>query len=258
MALCDATRRLLRNAEPASHFARVGCQRGTIRNVTALTRLLCPVGHHVYTVNMDSRQSIIRCALRELESKGLGGFSLRAVGAAAGLSAMAVYRHYKNKEDLLRAVGEEAFGAFQQRIEAIADGPIEEWIRLIGREYVEFALDDPGHFEACFVLSTQVERIYPQDFRAGKSPVISLVANRIQAAQAAGQLEAGDALELALLLWAQLHGLVMLHRSGRFSLSRHEFLALCDRASQLVVTGLLHAPAQPVRAGKKRVNRRSR
>jgi AcrR family transcriptional regulator len=207
---------------------------------------------------MDSRQSIIRCALRELESKGLSGFSLRAVGAAAGLSAMAVYRHFKNKEDLLRAVGEEAFAAYQQRIDDIPEGPIEEWIRRVGREYAEFALDDPGHFEACFVLSTHVERIYPQDFRAGKSPVISLVTKKIQAAQAAGQLASGDALEVALLLWAQLHGLVMLHRSGRFSLSRREFLALCDRASRFVASGLLHTSAQPVRASRKRVNRRLR
>jgi AcrR family transcriptional regulator len=207
---------------------------------------------------MDSRRSIVRCALRELESKGLSGFSLRAVGAAAGLSAMAVYRHFKNKEDLLRAVGEEAFAAYHQRIEGIPDGPIEAWIRLVGREYVEFALDDPGHFEACFVLSTHVERIYPRDFRAGKSPVISLIETKIQEAQAAGQLASGDALEVALLLWAQLHGLVMLHRSGRFSLSRREFLALCDRASRFVAGGLLHTSAQPARASRKRINRRSR
>jgi AcrR family transcriptional regulator len=207
---------------------------------------------------MDARQTIVRCALRELESKGLSDFSLRAVGAAAGLSAMAVYRHFKNKEDLLRAVGEEAFASFQQRFADIPDGPIEEWIRRVGRQYVEFALDDPGRFEACFVLRTQAERIYPQQFRAGKSPVISLMAQRIEAAQAAGQLEAGDALEVALLVWAQLHGLVMLHRSGRFSLSRSAFLALCDRASGAILSGLSHLPAEPVRANKTRVNRRLR
>src|SRR5687767_6069952 len=159
---------------------------------------------------MDTPQTIIQCALCELESEGLDGFSLRAVGSAAGLSAMAVYRHFKNKEDLLRAVGEEAFIAFQLRFADIRDVPIQEWIRLAGREYVEFALDDPGRFEACFVLQTQVERIYPQDFRAGKSPVISLMTQKIQAAQAAGQLRSGDALEVALLLWSQLHGIVML------------------------------------------------
>ena len=209
-------------------------------------------------MDMDTRRRIIQCALRELDSEGLGGFSLRAVGSAAGLSAMAVYRHFKNKEDLLRAVGEEAFAAYQRRVADIPDAPIQEWIRLVGREYVGFALDDPGRFEVCFVLQTQVERIYPNDFRAGKSPVISLMVQKIQAAQAAGQLKPADALEVALQLWAQLHGMVMLHRSGRFSLSRSAFLALCDRACELIVNGLSCMRVQPVRANKRTGNRRSR
>lgn len=204
---------------------------------------------------METRQAIVQCALQELESKGLSGFSLRAVGAAAGLSAMAVYRHFENKEALLRAVGEEAFASFQQRIADIPDGPIAQWIRRVGREYVEFALDDPGRFEACFVLRTQAERIYPQDFRAGKSPAVSLMTKKIQAAQAEGQLKPGDALEASLLFWAQVHGLVMLHRSRRFSLSRSAFLALCDRASESTVSAL---SVPPVRVSKKRVNRRLR
>jgi AcrR family transcriptional regulator len=207
---------------------------------------------------MDTRRAIIECALRELDNEGLSGFSLRAVGSAAGLSAMAVYRHFENKEDLLRAVGEEAFAAFQLRVTGIPDAPFREWMRRVGREYAEFAVDDPGRFEACFVLRTQVERIFPHDFRAGKSPVISLMMEKIRAAQAAGELDPGDPLEVALLFWAQLHGMVMLHRSGRFSLSRAAFLALCDRASELLVDGLSRMPASPARANKKMGNRGSR
>src|SRR5690242_3191997 len=194
---------------------------------------------------MHTRAKIVQCAFGELERNGLHGFSLRAVGAAAGLSAMAVYRHFKSKEDLLRAVGEGAFDSFQQRVAAIGDQPIEEWLRALTHAYVAFALDEPGRFDACFVLRTQVERIYPQDFRAGKSPVISLTMQRLEAAQAAGLMQPVDALELALLLWAQLHGLVMLHRAGRFSLRRAAFFALCERATQRFVSGLLSAPPHP-------------
>jgi AcrR family transcriptional regulator len=207
---------------------------------------------------MDTRQTIVECALRELDSEGLNGFSLRAVGSAAGLSAMAVYRHFRNKEDLLRAVGEEAFAAFLLRVAGIPDAPFREWMRLVGRAYAGFALDDPGRFEACFVLRTQVERIFPHDFRAGKSPVISLMMEKIRAAQATGELEPTDPLEVALFFWAQLHGLVMLHRSGRFSLNRNAFLALCDRSSKSLVDGLSRMPAQPARANKRTGNRRSR
>ena len=187
---------------------------------------------------MDTRLKLVRCASRELERKGLKDFSLRAVGAKAGLSAMAVYRHFSSKEELLRAVGEDAFAEFQQRIEAIPEGPIEKWLRAVARAYLTFALDEPGAFEGCFVLKTKAERIYPEDFRAGKSPVITRIVQRLQAAQSAALVGAGDAVELALLLWSQLHGLIMLHQAGRFSLSRRAFLTLGDRAVEHFIAGL--------------------
>lgn len=180
---------------------------------------------------MDTRQRLIACAFDELERNGIEGFSLRAVGSDAGLSAMAVYRHFKNKNELLRVVGEAAFDAWRTRIEAIKEPELQPWFRKVTRAYVEFALDEPARFDACFVLKTRVERVYPQDFRAGKSPVISLSIKRVEAAQRAGELKAGDALEITLFIWAQLHGMVMLHRSGRFALERADFLALCKRFS---------------------------
>ncbi len=193
---------------------------------------LCPNRADVYTVNMNTRRAIVEHAFEELARKSLNRFSLRAVGEAAGLSATAVYRHFKNKEDLLFAVGEEAFDAFHQVVAAIPDGPLEKWLRKLARAYVLFALDSPGRFDACFILRTRVERVYPHDFSAGRSPVISLTAQRILAAHASRPMKREDALELALLMWAQVHGLVMLFRAGRFSLHRAAFLRLCERASQ--------------------------
>jgi AcrR family transcriptional regulator len=187
---------------------------------------------------METRQRLLACALDELERSGLDRFSLRAVGAEAGLSAMAVYRHFANKEDLLRALGEEAFDVWRRRIESIKEPDFDKWLQKVSRAYIEFALDEPARFDACFVLKTNVERIYPEDFRAGSSPVIGLTTKRIEAAQREGKLRAGDPLEMALLVWAQLHGLVMLHRSSRFSLKRGDFLALCKRCSELSMRGL--------------------
>ena len=133
---------------------------------------------------MDTRTTIVERAFDELSQKGLGRFSLRAVGEAAGLSATAVYRHFKNKEDLLLSVGEEAFAAYQALVTAIPEAPLEKWLAQVARVYAAFALDRPGHFDACFVLRTRFERVYPQDFAAGKSPVISLIAQRIEDAAA--------------------------------------------------------------------------
>ena len=191
---------------------------------------------------MLAKQRILTCALDELQRSGVEGFSLRAVGVAAGITPMAVYRHYRNREDLLAAAGEEAFGVWKARIGAIKAAHPLDWLRLASRSYAEFALDEPALFDACFVLRTSVERLYPADFIAGKSPVIALVVKRIEEAQAQGQLARGDALEAAMSLWAQLHGLVMLHRSGRFAMKREDYLGLCARCIERVTCRPRGAP----------------
>jgi AcrR family transcriptional regulator len=187
---------------------------------------------------MDAKQRILRCALDELQRSGVESFSLRAVGVAAGITPMAVYRHYRDREALLAAAGEEAFGVWKARVGAVKAVQPLDWLRRVCRAYAEFALDEPAFFDACFVLRTSVERLYPADFIAGKSPVIALVVKRIEEAQAQGELAQGDALEAGMALWAQLHGLVMLHRSGRFAMKRKDYLALCARCSELVFAGL--------------------
>ena len=179
---------------------------------------------------MTTKARILDCALAELERAGIDGFSLRTVGTAAGLTPMAVYRHYRNRETLLAAVGEAAFAEWQTRIARIdARNPLD-WLRAGGRAYAAFALDAPAKFDACFVLRTSVERLYPADFQAGRSPVVAQMVERIEAAKRAGDLPQDDPLEFAMVLWAELHGLAMLHRSGRFTLKRRSFLALVDRA----------------------------
>jgi AcrR family transcriptional regulator len=179
---------------------------------------------------METRERILDCAVAELERSGADAFSLRAVGTAAGVTPMAVYRHFRDRDALLVAVGEAAFSEWQRRIAAIGAKPPLDWLRAAGRAYIAFALDAPARFEACFVLRTSVERRYPADFAAGKSPVIAQVVEQIEAAQRDGDLPPDDALESALFFWAELHGLAMLRRSGRMTLKRRPFLALADRA----------------------------
>jgi AcrR family transcriptional regulator len=193
---------------------------------------------HVYSVYVETKDRILDEALIELERSGVDGFSLRAVGSAVGITPMAIYRHFRDKSHLLEAVGEHAFAEWQERIEAIKARDPVQWFKRSARAYVEFALDEPARFDACFVLKTQVERVYPEGFAARRSPVVTLVVQRIETAQANGALRSGDALEMAMFVWAELHGLAMLHRSGRFSLNRTEFLALCDRCIERALDAL--------------------
>lgn len=185
---------------------------------------------------MTTRDRILDCALSELADHGLDDLSLRAVSMKAGVTPMAVYRHFSDKSDLLRAVGEHALGQWQARVAAVTASDLQGWFRAVTEASVAFGLDEPALYDAAFVLRTKAERIYPEDFRAGKSPVIGLLTARLAEGQAAGKVRPGDPLDLAMGVWGVLHGLIALHRSGRFSLSRQDFIDLCLRSAARVVT----------------------
>ena len=52
----------------------------------------------------------IRAAARRLlEKQGLEAVSMRRVGEAVGITAMAIYRHYPDRAALLNAVADEGF-----------------------------------------------------------------------------------------------------------------------------------------------------
>lgn len=183
---------------------------------------------------MSTAERILYCALEELAARGLEGLSLRSVGTKAGITPMAVYRHYANKADLLRALGEHAFQVWRGRVERIPDAGTRLWLDSAARAFVDFAMDDPALFDAAFVLRTEVERIYPEDFRAGKSPVVSLMVAQLTRGQAEGLVRAGDPLEMAMAVWGVLQGLIQLHRSGRFDMARQDFTELCLRSAQRI------------------------
>jgi AcrR family transcriptional regulator len=89
--------------------------------------------------------------------------SLRAVAAAVGVDPAAVYRHFADKADLLRAVamvGHESLAeAMTARLEGVVD-PGERF-KALGEAYVRFALAEPGLFRVMFGPATVVEDAAP-------------------------------------------------------------------------------------------------
>ena len=178
---------------------------------------------------MTTRDEILRCARNELEAAGIDGFSLRKVSQAAGLTPMAIYWHFKNRADLLSAVAGESFAVWQQRVEAIRSRDPLAWLKRAAREYLLFSLDQPQHFDACFVFRASQRRRRVTDFRSDRQGVIALMVGQIETAQQSGRMAPGDPLVVAFALWAEMHGLVMLQRSDSITLGRTAFLALGQR-----------------------------
>lgn len=197
---------------------------------------------------MQTRERLFAAAKDIFEQEGLAGLSVRAVGRRAGMSAMAIYRHFPDKEALVDALMDDGFAAWEAIVRGLAAADPIDWLRELLDAYRTFALEQPHRFDAAFLLPARKARTYPHDIAAGRSPVMSLMLARIEQAQGQGRLAPGPALDVALTLAALAQGLVSMLRAGRFG-SADEFSTSFQVATGRVLSGFL---AEPARAGEER------
>lgn len=167
-----------------------------------------------------SRDRIFAAAKNVLEREGIDGLTVRKVAQRAGVSPMAMYNHFADKDALLNALMEDGFGAWERIARAIRARDPMEWLEQLMEAFLNFALMEPHRFDAAFFLPASRARQYPDDFVAGRSPVVAMMMVRIDQAKADGRLDNKPALDMALALAAMSQGFVSMHRAGRFSSDR--------------------------------------
>lgn len=164
-----------------------------------------------------SKDRIFAAARAILEHEGIEGLSVRKVATRAGVSPMAMYRHFADKGALLNALMDDGLAAWEKIVRAIrADDPME-WLEAVVEAFLKFALTQPHRFDAAFFLPAPEARRYPDDFVAGRSPVIAMIMIRIDQAKADGRFGGAPAVDIALALASMAQGLVSMQRANRFS-----------------------------------------
>jgi len=177
------------------------------------------------TMYAMSRDRIFEAAKAVVAEEGLAGLTIRKVAQRAGMSAMALYRHFADKDALLNALMDDGFAAWEGIVRSIqVEDPIR-WLEQVQEAFLAFALAEPHRFDAAFLFPAPRARQYPDDFAAGRSPAVAMIMHRIDQAKAQGRLGDRPALDIALGLSALAQGLVSMHRANRFS-SEAQFKAL--------------------------------
>lgn len=157
----------------------------------------------------DTRRALIAVAGELLARGGPANVTLRAVGAAAGVSRTAPYRHFRDKDDLLSTVAAENLAFLKAEMQrAVADTSTAATpLFRACLAYVRVAWERPNHYRLEF----------GGDYVITPSPVLVDAANDfsryfhelVVEAQRDGTLIAGDVREVGPLLWVLLHGLAM-------------------------------------------------
>ena len=171
-----------------------------------------------------TRDRIFAAARDLFDAEGLGGLSMRRIADAVGITPMAIYRHYADKDALIDALMLDGFAAWEARVRAIAARDPGRWLTGLMEAFADFALTEPHRYEAAFLLPARHARRFPDDFVAGRSPVIAMAYARIEEARAKGYFGDTPAAEIGLAVAAMGQGFVSMYRAGRF-VGEREFRA---------------------------------
>jgi AcrR family transcriptional regulator len=156
-----------------------------------------------------SRAVIRRAALEELAEAGYGAFAIESVAARARVGKSTIYRHWRDKLDLIADCFE---SAHEHMVPAVAAGTAAERITVLVRHVAEVALDSA--FSRCIPALIEGARHDPRlarfhhDFSAQRRHTLTVL---IAEGVASGEFAASVDPELAVqaILGAVFYGQLM-------------------------------------------------
>jgi AcrR family transcriptional regulator len=171
---------------------------------------------------------------------GSAGFSLREAARVVGVDVAACYRHFRDREDVLRQLARRGFTRLAATLAAVERprAKPEQVLRELGRAYVQFSREHASAFRVMFG-PTGIDARDPQlagDYPDGIGAYERL--RRAIATWAEARKLALDIEQTALVLWAGVHGLACLLLDGALRLGDAERSRTIDATLDALIAGL--------------------
>jgi AcrR family transcriptional regulator len=175
-----------------------------------------------------SREAILACALAYIEDLGLANLSMRTLAANLGVTPNALYRYFASKADLEFAMADEGGRLMLAALEEAAQGQsATQAIRAMARAYIRFARQYPQ------LYAVKMQHSGGGDNKPGSHDEVWRFVMNL----AASLPSPWSPKDLAMSLWAFLHGMVELDRSN--SLEGRPPEAAIEVGLDVMVAGLM-------------------
>ena len=164
----------------------------------------------------DLRRALLQEAIATIRAEGVGGLTLREIGARVGVSRTALYRHFADKAALLEAVATEGFRSFREQLLAAweAAGHGTAGLDAMGMAYVRFAVANPAHYRVMFGGFVEPKEDHTE-LATEAAGALHALEGAIGELQRDGLVRNEDTVTMARFVWAVVHGVAMFAIDGQ-------------------------------------------
>jgi AcrR family transcriptional regulator len=192
-------------------------------------------------VNMNAtRESILGAACDIYLLEGYKGMSMRKVAMRIGLSPTAIYRHFKNKEELHHEVLRTGFRTFDSYLKkAQGEKSPMERLRLAADQFFRFATEQRKYYEILFLtMDHTVEHRVKGALNNDAFASQQFMEDRVRECMEDGSLKNDSPGEVAMLLLATCNGFFALYVSKKRKDTQKEMRAKYQRMFDRLLGGL--------------------
>lgn len=162
------------------------------------------------------REALIKAALDLISQKGPAGFTFAEAARAAGVSAAAPYRHYRDRDALIADVAKRGYDSFELALTKAWNGgkpDVHTAFDALGRAYLAFAKREPAYFAAMFESGLSFAT-FPELKDAGDRAFNVLREACAALAETLPPDKRPPVLMMALHIWSLSHGIAALFARG--------------------------------------------
>ena len=189
----------------------------------------------------DLKGALLEAIRQLIERDGPDGFSIAEACRMAGVSTAAPYKHFKDRDDMLRDIVVQGmarlYSSMSQAVESNPPGS-NALIAALWRAYIDFARQEPGVFRMMFSLAKA--NAGDEELTAAGDAANSLV-ERVVSEHLNIPLESPETSLRAYALWCFVHGHCFLMLDGKVEPQ----LTLEEENSLLALVGAAMLPPRP-------------
>lgn len=195
----------------------------------------------------ELREALIAEALAAVAADGSAALNLRDLARRLGVSPAAPYRHFVDKDELLRAVAAEVGARYAAEMtQAASEAPPDalSQFRATGVAAVRFAVRHPAHYRV----------MHDPALGGGHDPDEPALIERLAAAQAAGEIAPLPLDAIVLTARAAIYGLTRMISDGQLpdgppTVAEADAMAMA--VTEVLGYGLWPRPAAPPAATRR-------